>query len=324
MRKMRALSRRSGVRADWQRGLVLAISCATLSLVSACQNAPTRVRETPSRKFDAAGVMLAPIRIGPETVLIDARSAFEYSVAHVPRSINIQWTDFTELEPESRGVLQIDLSNYSRLLAARGIGPSSQVVVMGRGLGGEGEEGRLAWTLAYLGITNVQFTSIDSFKPRYTNVVEENQAKSVPAWKLEPIESLNVTRAELLFAINNLGTTQPISFRSGDRPVIYRIIDVRTANAYLGREGFGAKHKIPNMDATNIPWKEFFDSALHPRIDIAKRLNDVGIKETNRIIVLDDDGLISANATMALRALGFSNAGNYGGGLKELMTSYGR
>ena len=46
------------------------------------------------------------------------------------------------------------------VLARAGIAPDSSVVVLGRGLQGEGEEGRIAWMLAYLGVPNIQFANI--------------------------------------------------------------------------------------------------------------------------------------------------------------------
>lgn len=291
-------------------------------ILTSCQTPPTKTRETPERKFDNASGLMAPIKIAPDTIVVDARSAFEYSMAHVPKSVSLQWFDFTESEPESRGVLQQNLIGLARRLAIKGIAPNTHVVIAGRGLAGDAEEGRVAWTLAYLGIKNIQFTNLATLQPRFTNVVEEVSVRNVSAWTPEPIDSLIVTKDELRFVINNLGVHNSVSY-NGRNSVSYRIIDVRSANDYLGREGFGAKKKVPNMEAINIPWKEFFDPSLRPRPELVKRLTDVGILPQNRIIVLDDSGVASGAATMALRALGFSNAGNYAGGLTELLSSYG-
>jgi 3-mercaptopyruvate sulfurtransferase SseA len=107
-------------------------------------------------------------------------------------------------------------------------------------------------------------------------------------------------------------------------PAIYRLIDVRGGRDYLGRQGFGAEKPIPNMDATNIPWKEFFTKGLRPDPAIKERLQKAGIEPHHRIIVLDQAGVSSAAVTLALRGLGYDKAGNYAGGLTDLMSSYGR
>jgi 3-mercaptopyruvate sulfurtransferase SseA len=113
---------------------------------------------------------------------------------------------------------------------------------------------------------------------------------------------------------------QPVSYK-GAPATLYRIIDVRSAKAYHGKEGIGSRAFVPNMDAINVPWKEFFDKMFRLKTDMAARLQQVGIEPTSRVIVLGEDGVASATVTLALRALGYENAGNYAGGLNDLMSS---
>jgi 3-mercaptopyruvate sulfurtransferase SseA len=297
-------------------GLALLLS----SLLSGCQTAPTTVRETPERQMRSAERMMEPIRITPETIVIDARSRFDYSVAHIPRSIPLQWSDFTEPEAGQRGILQKDTFAITRRLARSGIGPSTPVVVVGYGRAGGGEEGRMAWMLAYLGVEQVQFAHIDSFKARMSNAVEDDFPKPVPIWKPDVMESLNVTRQEVKFSMNQRAMHQPASYQGGV-PALYRLIDVRSERGYMNREGLGARKPIPNMEAINIPWQEFFTNDLRPSREVAQRLREVGVLPEHRIIVIDEGGVASAAVTMALRALGFSKAGNYSGGLNDLTSS---
>lgn len=297
------------------------LAFALLILGSACSLAPTKARTDFERKFDA-GELQAPVVIDANTIVLDARSSFEFSMAHIPQSISMRWTDFTQVEAEARGVLQTDLYALARRLARYGIGPSTKVVVVGQGLGGKGEEGRLAWTLAYLGVTRVQFAPIDSLKARMTNSQDDPRVASVPQWKPDLVESLNVSRSELLDVINRSGRKNSMAAADSGGPNVYRIIDTRSANDYLGKSGFGAKRQVPNMDAVNIPWREFFDSSMRPRAGLVERLGAVGIQRHHRVIVLSDDGVASAAVTLALRSLGFSNAGNLSGGLEDLMAAY--
>lgn len=289
-------------------------------LLASCQTAPTVANDNPDRRIEAPGVsMMRPIEVTLETIVVDVRAAFDYSSAHIPRSINLNWADFTEPEPAQRGILQADQFAIARRLARLGIDPATHVVVVGNGKNGMGEEGRVAWMLSYLGVDNVQFAEINSLGARFSNALDTNQPKSAPMWKPEPLESLNVTKDEVLFAINQRAVEKPASYK-GRAPKLYKILDVRDAKAYLGHTGLGSQKTVPNMDAVNVPWTEFFDEGFRPRMEIESKLKSVGITEDSRIIVLDENGVASAAVTMALRSFGFKEAGNYAGGLRDLLS----
>lgn len=285
--------------------------------LTGCATKETVVKENPERRLESADPN-SPLQVTEETVILDARPAFDYTTAHIPRSIPIQWSDFSERENAQRGVLQNDLFAIARRLARIGIQPTTKVVVVGQGLQGEGEEGRIAWMLAYLGIKDVRFADIKSFKGNLTTIAPD-ASKNAPIWKPELEESLNVTRAEVQYVINNQGTVKPVAFGQGGQPTLYRIIDVRSSKEYMGKAGLGP---VPNIEAINIPWKEFFTPLMRPNQDIATQLQSVGILPEHRIIVLEEDGVSSAAVTMALRALGYKNAGNYAGGWVDLMSAY--
>lgn len=285
--------------------------------VSGCQTHPTKTSLSEQRAFDLAKGA-PPIVISPMTLIVDARPAFDYSTAHVPRSIPISWADYVEAEPAQRGIIQNDTYGAARRLARAGLAPDSQVVVIGAGLQGEGEEGRVAWMLAYLGLSNVQFASLDSLKPRMTNEPESHPPKSADVWKPKIVESLDATRDEVLFAINKNASVTPASYK-GSAARLIKFIDVRSERAYLGKEGIAALKHVPNMEAINIPWKQFFTANLRPNETTLKQLRAMGFSPTDRIIVLNDDGISSAAVTMALRTYGFANAANYSGGLQDLI-----
>ncbi len=288
-----------------------------LIALTGCQTNKTKTSFSEPRAF-VLGKGVQPIVISPSTLVVDARSAFDYSTAHVPRSIPINWADFVEAEPAQRGIIQNDTYGAARRIARAGISPDSQIVVIGSGLQGNGEEGRVAWMLAYLGVSNVQFTSIEALKPRLTNEPESHPPIGADIWKPVIAESLNATRDEVLFAINKNAFITPTSYK-GSAPRLYKFIDVRPEHAYLGKEGIGALKHVPNMEAINIPWKEFFTSKLRPQLATLKKLQELGYTPDQRIIVLNDDGISSAAVTMALRAYGFNNAANYSGGLQDLI-----
>ncbi len=291
-------------------------SISFLTVLAACQTPETKVKTTPERFYSGSQV-LAPVKIDAATVVVDARSSFDYSMAHVPHSLSFQWTDFTDAEKP--GQLSGDLAVLTRRLALAGISPTTHVVVLGYGVKGQGEEGRIAWTLAYLGVRDVQFADFDAMKFRLTNVNEENLVPSVEVWNPEVAQGLLATADEIKFVINKRGIDKPLSFAPGEPAVLYRLIDVRPSSDYLGRTGYGKRVKVPNFDAVNIPWQEFFDPQMRPITEMSSRLKEVGISPDCKIIVISEDGVASAAVTMALRGLGFTRSANDVDGLKGLL-----
>lgn len=319
------------------------VSSAVLLLLvlSACQTKPTVVRETPSRTFAGGPALLGPIVLSEDMVIADARPPFDYSMARIPRSVSINWADYSEAEPAKRGWPQKDLFAAARRLARLGISLDSKVVVLGLGKNGHGEEGRVAWMLAYLGVDNVRFGQFGSVKARLTTEALPEEGRSdfgkaasvdarpgqppeaatpaKPIWKPLVVSNLIASKEEVLGAIENNAMEKPWSFK-GAKPKLYRLIDVRSESEYLGRSGGFRSKLIPNLNALNVPWKEFFDGDFRPFGETAERLASIGVRPQQRIIVLDNDGVASAAVTMALRAFGYTDAANFAGGYNDLMT----
>ena len=291
-------------------------SILSIAFLASCAT-PTKTSMSQERAFDAAGA-LKPVEITKETVVIDARPAFDYSTGHIPRSVPMNWSDFTEPEPAQRGIIQHDTFGAARRLARSGITPASKVVVVGRGRAGGGEEGRVAWMLAYLGVPNVQFAALETLKPRLTNTPEANATESAAIWKPELNEGLNATKEEFLFVINSRGVDKAIAF-AGRAPTRYKLIDVRSEKAYLGSEGLALTKRVPNMDAINIPWTQFFTADFRANLATLEKLKAMGWGAGDRMIVLDDNGVASAAVVMVLKSYGFKDVANYSGGLQDLI-----
>ncbi len=287
-----------------------------------CALYPTTSSEKSQRIFKFKEQDLpAPMRSIPldqASIILDVRSAFEYSLAHIPGSINIQWDEFSEQGTRYKGKLQSDLFALTTRLARIGVDPDSKVLVVGLGVKGNGEEGRVAWMLSYLGVKAVSFIDISSLKARMINVTSE-QNKSVPIWKPKPVESINCTVKEFLFAINHQAMVNPASYAELP-PRLYKIIDVRSEAEYLGRQTLDEEAVVtPDVGAINIEWKQFFNKQGLPKKDLKKQLSDIGIKPENRILVIDSQGVRSGAATMALLSLGFADAANCASGWKDVL-----
>jgi thiosulfate/3-mercaptopyruvate sulfurtransferase len=273
-----------------------------LFLLIGCQTQPTK-------SFDQQAVKEKKgITLTDKTVIVDARPAFDYSMAHLHGSINLRWEDFTQRDVPYKGLLEVDTFFLARRLAHYGMNPETPVVIVGRGLQGGGEEGRLAWTFDSLGMKNVRFANIRSFSLQLTKD-EAPPVTGVTIWKPDMDDSLTVDRAAFL----NAATSKP---PKRDR---YTIIDVRPEAEYLGKDKHSPYPKTPELGAINIPWKQFFDANDGARAEMASKLEQVGIGKDKIIYVIDNVGARSAAVCLALRELGFSKAANYAGGYMELL-----
>lgn len=325
-----------------KRRSIILLSCLACLVMAGCATKSTKVVETSTRGFGAAPQIMGPIVLGDDTTILDARSSFDYSMARIPKSMNINWVDFSEREPKLRGWPQKDSFAATRRLARMGIGPKTKVVIFGNGPDGQGEEGRIAWYLSYLGVDHVQFARFGSIRSKLTteavpamaqsafsdensrehqlkmrDAVEEAGPVPVPIWKPNLEGSLIVTKAELKGAIQNHAIQKPWSYKGG-RVRRYRIFDVRLSSDYLGQTGGLRSRAIPDIGAINAPWKEFFDEDLRVSSETGEQIKALGVKPSDRIIVIDNDGVASAAVVMALRALGYRDAGLYAGGYNDL------
>ena len=74
-------------------------------------------------------------------VLLDTRPAFEYSTGHYEKSVPIRWEDYAQTESPHKGALDPDSDLLARKLRVLGVMPGREVIVLGKGSQGNGEEG---------------------------------------------------------------------------------------------------------------------------------------------------------------------------------------
>lgn len=285
----------------------------TLLALTSCQQKPTKVYETHSVSIQPFLVASKkPVVIGDETVVIDTRTAFNYTMARIPGSVRLDWRDFVEKKTEFKGQLKSDLYAEARRLARMGIQPEDHVVIVGEGVTAPVEMGRLAWTLLYMGFINIQMATLDYFdNPPMTHVQTEPPRKNAPIWKPEFRESIQADRDEVLATV------------LGKLPVgSYKVIDVRSEQEYFAKQR--AAYVYPEINAIHIEWKEFFDQHGRLKLDMTNRLRSVGIGLNDRVIVISNEGVRSAAVTTALVGLGFTKAANYTGGYRELIRGRSR
>ncbi len=266
-------------------------------ILSACVQKPTKVftSDEVRNKIYAPLVEGAqkPLEIKEDTIIIDARPTFSYSTAHIPGSINIQWTEFSNHRSKNKGRLRKDHRAMVKRLARIGIGPKTPVIIVDKGLYGHGEAGRLAWTFYYLGVKNVQIASYKALKSKLT-LSESKNKQPHNFWRPQIQNQILISKKEFSNRNEDL-VDQKKSI----------ILDVRTEKEFASAN---------NNSSIHIDWHEFFNSKGRPKLSFKKRLKLIGVNKDKEVIVVSNKGVRSAAVTMALLSMGFENVKNFNDG----------
>ncbi len=256
-----------------------------------CQTSPTKIVNQDQVQTEAGQDSFQGfLKLNP--VILDARSPLDFSVSHSPGAVSVQWQDLNKVQPGYRGILQDDEMSLARRFSLWGINPETPVLVVGSGLQGQGEEGRIAWVLKYLGVKDVQFaawTVIRSTIPR-----TEKSPENKPIWKPS-------AQAHYL--------AQPEELKKANKDAI--ILDVRDlTNSESGTEKF-------RLPVKKISWKKFITSKGLPESKVLLDLQKENISKNKLIYVISENGLSSSTVTFLLREWGYQ-AKNFSGGYEYL------
>lgn len=276
---------------------LLVLSFLLVGLGGCVQLPKTRVFEK-SETFQKNGSKLEA-----GVFILDARPPNEYLFSHLQGSLSMPWQDFTQRKDPFQGLLDLDLDYHARRLARLGIGLDTPVVVVGNGLKGQGEEGRVAWTLKVLGLRQVSIRSIAQFSIPFSNQ-ESPPPKSLPAWTLEVQRDWMIDKKEFLDKLKP------------PRQVI--VVDVRPEAEFLGKIPPRMSHPPRDVGAINIPWSDFITEAGEPDFSLITKLEQIGLSREREILLIDDQGVRSGLACFVLRSLGFQRARNFAGGYRQL------
>ncbi|MCB0412613.1 MAG: hypothetical protein KDD22_08815 [Bdellovibrionales bacterium] len=269
--------------------------------------APTKVKETREVNFkDLTKKASQKINITPDTQVVDARSAFEYSMMHIPGSIPIDWHQYAQNRLPAAGRLLSDKSLIARSLAFKGLTPAQPVVVIGQALQGQGEEGRVAWMLPYFGFKDVQVAGVSQFTNRLSNITEGPRENAKP-WEPKVVESIDLTKNDFFDLLKTRSEKSKI-----------HVIDVRTQQEYLKQTPSGG-YAFPDLHALNIPWFEFYHPDGRPALELKKKLMGVGVFPKDPVVIISNKGVRSGAVTWALLSMGYHRVSNFSGGYSELL-----
>ncbi len=289
-------------------------------LVAGCVQKPTKIKEDTAPQASTKALEgvsktqaeeMAFIEANPDQyIFIDARSTFDFEISHYPQALSIRYEDFSQKEEPFKGLLETDLYFHARRLARMGIGPTSKLVIVGKGQQGEGDEFRLAWILQYMGLKNILIAHVDQFIFKQATFSGTVPAP-LPVWEPVIDEAMMAEYKEVL----NIVTLRQKAI----------LIDVRTEAEYLGKvKSSQWSTHLPVIEAVNIPWTQFITGKNEFDGSLKERIKTLGIGPNDRIVTISNKGVRSSVAALALRKMGFKNVGNFIGGYIQLISLSGK
>jgi len=250
----------------------------------------------------------AALYIGhPKVAFIDARPDKLYRAGHPKGAVHADWTEFRDSEATlMTGKLDADLDRLAAVFAAKGVGGDMWAIVFGDPLDLWGEEGRIAWTLRYLGATKV-------------SVVDGGYAAWTGAGL--PTGKGVVTRPPAEFTAEvvdkYMARKRDVQRFSEDRENWQTVlVDVREPGEYRGAPdapSYGALRVGHVPGAVNLPWRTLLDES--GKVKSAEVLGEIllekGIRPDAHIITYCTGGVRSAHTWYVLDSLGYPSVKNY-------------
>jgi thiosulfate/3-mercaptopyruvate sulfurtransferase len=276
--------------------------------LSGCQQAPTKAFEQAPTRIKTPKISQADLA-NPDSVIFDVRPTLEFQTSKIPNSVQINPADFYQNKEPFLGLLQPDLYALARKLATFGVDENTEIVVVGKGAMGNGEDGQLAWTLQYMGVKNVKIDNVEN----YDRPVQELYAKPVqqkPIWKPVLNQDMMVSLDEFKKKLKAFATREVI------------LIDVRSEAEYLRKAQDVFSKQAPDLGAFNIEWKKFIQADGSPNENVALVFKSLNIKKDQEIILISNKGVRSAFVTYVLRESGYKKARNFSGGYMLLLQGH--
>lgn len=306
-----------------------------------CQQKPTVVTSEPpiltvTNQINLQKWLQALLKEDP--IILDVRSTFDFNLSHVPSAVNVRWEDFAQQDPHSRGVLDPDLFGIARRLALIGVSPDSKVLILGKGYAGNGEEGRVAWTLKVLGVKTI-FT-LDHTELRALRVQNSPAIQNKAMWKPEVDASLSVDvktfKNMVTGQVPRLGLSSKVRSKALQLPsgvaskvtaakifgvpmdeAQQRLVVIDARSSELFSTENLAQKKAVVVPVVNIPWKSFYTEKGLLTESVKNKLTENKITKDSIIFVISNYGLESGAVTFALRALGYEKSANFAGGYEQ-------
>ena len=259
------------------------------------------MRET--RVFLSTAEARALLDLG--ATVIDARGTPAWATGHLAGSQPLAWTSMRQGWSPKNGHLSDDLGAIGAALGKAGVRADRPVLVVGAGGSGWGEEGRLWWTLAFLGHPEVYV--LDGGMPAWL-------AAGLP----RSIDPRGSGRGDFT-PVPQVALRASASEIAGRDPARTVVWDSREDREFAGETPYGEARGGHIPGAAHLWFRELMDEAglLRPATELLPLLATQGIVPEKRIIAACTGGVRSGFAVAAMVHLGFPDVANYDGSMWE-------
>jgi thiosulfate/3-mercaptopyruvate sulfurtransferase len=249
-----------------------------------------------------------------DVVVVDVRSKMAFMASgHIPRAVVATWHDFSDPNSAIKGLLDSDIGRLEKKLGALGISNDRLVVVYSNPFDNWGDEGRMYWTLKYLGHPNVRV--LDGGWIKWS--AEMRRFECGPANPRQAVFKATVDPS----LITNKGEVR----RQVEGPHSDTILaDARSNEEYNGafQQGIARGGHIPS--AVNVPWNQFCnpDGTVKPVDAIHAILEKQGVAPGKEVVCYCTGGVRSAWLYFILKLAGYEKVRNYPGSWWEWGNDY--
>ena len=225
--------------------------------------------------------------IAEGATVLDARDGGAYRAGHLPRAARIDWKDFRDGWGRT-GRMSDDDRALAKKLSALGVDGERQVVVYGRGAGGFGEEGRIAWMLEYLGHPRVAL--LDGGYSAWRGARGGDPVAMRGTFIVHRDPRLRADLDTVIRAVHDHEA----------------ILDIRTDEEWRGARRYYEARGGHLPGAKLVPFSSLFDATGKlDRVALADKLKTLAIARDRPVYVYCTGGVRSALAVVLLRALGY-------------------
>lgn len=267
--------------------------------------APTDVKEKDGdqKLFDSYVYSVDKLKADYDNVIVlDARTQEEYDKGHLPNAVRATWQEWSNVDVAQDSGKWAHIKSYnelSKIFGKLGIDGTKPVVIYTDTQAGWGEEGRQLWTFRVFGLTNTYILNggIKAWKDAGGDISKKaSNITPVTGPTTNPDESLIV---ETDYVAANLDKVN--------------ILDAREDAEFAGTKNYGEKSngRIPN--SKHIWFKDLYnaDGTLLTPAQIRARVEALGYKPDDEVLVYCTGGIRSGFTTIILRAAGYTKSRNY-------------
>ena len=236
-----------------------------------------------------------------DLIIIDTRSADDYTSAHIPGAVNMNWNAFVVDKAILKPVMDLETQ-----LGELGLSRTSKLVIYDDTLSSWGAAGRLFWMFEYLGCINVKILNGGWDKWEADGRMVETAANTLtPA----------TFQADLTLFADNSVDKEHIAGRLGDDDFV--VVDTRTDEEYIGWTLYDEARGGHITGAVQLPYKDYYnpDKTILSYADLKAFLDAHGITAEKEVVAYCTAGIRSGFFYFLERLMGHKRVANYDGSM---------